>query len=324
MKRFLALFLIFGGILAACAAPAATRQPPTLRPTAVATAPLPTPRPTPAPPRPSPTATAPPPPTSAPTATPAEGALGWRFPLRRPIAPPGDSAIAPTYPFGSDYHGLRPLHRGVDMLNPQGTPVLAAADGVVVFAGEDLATPVGPMANFYGQAVVLEHHLPAQAEPVFTLYGHLASIAVRVGRTVRAGQRLGTVGSRGVAIGPHLHFEVRLGANAYTATQNPVLWLQPPQKNQGVLALRLTTPQGQPRPRLAVTVRGLEEDLPIRYPQTYASPTLPGDPRLHENLVLGALPAGRYRLEVTCCGRLWTREVTIRPQRLAFLAWPLP
>ncbi len=331
--RFLGVLLLWAAVAAGCR-PAASgvRQgaaagavSPTAQPLATATLPPPTATPS---PRPSPSPTLTPTPTHTPMPSPTPCAaevcvLPWAFPLRRPIAPPGNSAIAPTYPFGSDYHGLRHVHHGVDMENPRGTPVLAAADGEVVFAGEDAHSPLGPVPNFYGQAVVLRHVLAVAGEVVYTLYGHLDTVAVQVGQAVAAGEVIGTVGSRGVAVGPHLHFEVRLGEDAYAAAQNPVLWLQPPGPRDGVLAMRLADAAGSLLHLTDIVVRGLDAGLPTFYPQTYATPDLEGDPRLHENLALGGLPAGHYAVEITCCGRLFRREVEIRPHQLTFARWTL-
>ncbi len=331
------VWFVLGAVVAAGCRPAATgvqsgavqgEASPTATLSPVAAAPSPTATPSPAP-SPTPTSTRRPAPTFTPAPTPTPCAaevcvLPWRFPLRRPIAPPGSSAIAPTYPFGSDYHGLRPVHHGADMENPRGTPVLAAAAGVVVFAGADQHALLGPTPNFYGQAVVLRHDFAVAGQPVLTLYGHLDTVAVQAGQTVAAGAVIGTVGSRGVAIGPHLHFEVRLGTNAYDAVQNPVLWLQPSAAGEGALAMRLTDAAGQPRHLTDIVVRGLDAGLPTLYPQTYAPAALPGDPRLHENLALGSLPAGRYEVEITCCGRLFRRQIVIQPYRLTFVRLALP
>ncbi len=329
-RRWLGMLALVAAMLAGCGRPAPSPSPTaaltaTALPTATPSPAAPPPR-TPTPiPLPSPTRTPAPSPTPSPTPCAAEVCvLSWAFPLRRPIAPPGNSAIAPTYPFGSDYHGLRKPHHGVDMANPYGTPVLAAADGVVVFAGDDIRHPLTPWPNFYGQAVVLEHHLPGVPWPLFTLYGHLETIGVRVGQTIAAGEAVGTVGSRGVATGPHLHFEVRLGENAYQAAQNPVLWMQPAAPDDGALALRLTDPSGHPRHLTAIVLRGLTPGLPTRYPQTYVEEALHGDPRLHENAAVGDLPPGDYELEITCCGRLYRRVVEIRPHHLTLVRWRLP
>ena len=70
----------------------------------------------------------------------------------------------------------------------------------------------GPATHFYGNLVVVRLDQHYHGQPVFNLYGHMRSIASRPGEHVQAGDTLGAVGSTGVAIGPHLHFEVRVGA----------------------------------------------------------------------------------------------------------------
>ncbi|WP_174769799.1 M23 family metallopeptidase [Paraburkholderia bonniea] len=104
--------------------------------------------------------------------------------------------------FGVRVHpitGSRHLHTGVDLAAPVGTPVVAAAPGVVEFVGEE---PGG-----YGSYVVVRH-----ASGYTTYYAHLSAFAegLQEGDRVGQGQRLGLVGRTGAATGPHLHFEVRL------------------------------------------------------------------------------------------------------------------
>lgn len=89
------------------------------------------------------------------------------------------------------------VHQGVDYGAARGTRVLAPADGRVVFAG---------FRQVSGNTLVLEH-LPG----VFTLYYHLDSIGLELGDLARQGDLLGTVGSTGLATGPHLHWEMRIG-----------------------------------------------------------------------------------------------------------------
>lgn len=91
-------------------------------------------------------------------------------------------------------------HDGVDLSAPEGTPIFAAADGVVVAAG-----PRGG----YGNAVEVAH-----ADGTTSLYAHARDLAVRAGQHVSAGAVIATVGSTGRSTGNHLHFEVRRGGVA--------------------------------------------------------------------------------------------------------------
>lgn len=156
--------------------------------------------------------------------------------LQRPIAPSGGDSVDRTYPYASTAGGTREPHHGVEFPNPSGTPVLAAADGTVFFAGDDTSTRFGPWSNFYGNLVVLEHPLPGRT--LFTLYAHLSLVNVAIRQTVHAGDEIGEVGATGAAIGSHLHFEVRTSPLDYNSTLNPELWLVP-RPGTGILSVRL-------------------------------------------------------------------------------------
>ena len=106
-------------------------------------------------------------------------------------------------PFGERIHPVthqKSFHDGLDIAAPAGAPVGAAAAGTVIQAG-----PTGT----YGNLVAVRH-----ADGTETRYAHLATIGVRKGDAVAAGQPLGTVGATGRVTGPHLHFEVREGGHA--------------------------------------------------------------------------------------------------------------
>ncbi|CAN5551567.1 hypothetical protein BH20ACT2_BH20ACT2_07530 [soil metagenome] len=101
--------------------------------------------------------------------------------------------------FGMRTHpiiGTSRLHAGMDMSAPSGTPIRAAAPGLVLLAG-----PRGG----YGNTVVLDHD-----DTLGTLYAHQSRVAVEPGDRVEAGDVVGFVGSTGLSTGPHLHFETRL------------------------------------------------------------------------------------------------------------------
>ncbi len=91
-------------------------------------------------------------------------------------------------------------HSGTDFAAAQGTPVPAAQDGVIKFAGR---------SGNYGNMVVIDH-----GEGVETRYAHLSQINVTVGANVTKGQQLGRVGNTGRSTGPHLHYEVRVEGRA--------------------------------------------------------------------------------------------------------------
>lgn len=101
-------------------------------------------------------------------------------------------------------------HQGQDYSAPVGTPVRAAADGVVYYARVSgrLATKTQP-GRGYGRLVKIRH-----AHGVSTRYAHLRRFRVRRGQTVKRGQILGYVGNTGGSTGPHLHFEVRVEGRA--------------------------------------------------------------------------------------------------------------
>lgn len=264
--------------------------------------------------------------TSTPAALPRETCLNAPFCLlnghflfERPIPPQGQTAIARSYPYGSTQNGQREAHHGVEFENPQGTPVLAAAEGQVVFAGDDRQTPLAWVPAFYGNVVVLEHTL--NGETFFTLYGHLHRIAVSAGQHVQAGQALGEVGASGTAIGSHLHFEVRRGANDYFATRNPELWLKPP-KGTGVLAGRIIDARGQPVKGMVNVQRmenGALNPLSVGSVTTYPPNGVNSDDDLRETFVLGELPPGEYRLSLVHLGLLYERIVPIEPDKLTFV-----
>jgi murein DD-endopeptidase MepM/ murein hydrolase activator NlpD len=244
--------------------------------------------------------------------------------LMRPVAEPGRNVVDNTYRFGSTQGQMREPHHGVELPNSSGTSVLAAADGVVVVAGDDRAptsaqgawpiTYYGPYSYFYGNLVVIEHPLPAALladlpdlpQPIYTLYAHLSQVNVEPGQPVKAGQQIGAVGMSGIAEGSHLHFEVRLGENTYESVRNPELWLAPRLDEvgqpMGGIAGRVVDAQGNE----VVISEGIvlqrlpggpqaPHDLEF-YLMTYEEPALIGQPPWRESFAIGDLPAGLYRL----------------------------
>jgi hypothetical protein len=251
-----------------------------------------------------------------------------QFRLARPIAPPGQDSIDPSYPYGSTQGGLRDPHHGVEFLNSFGTPVLAAYDGGVEVAGDDRLTFYGPYSYFYGNLVVLRHILPGVEEPVFTLYGHLSQVLVQVGQKVELGQEIGRVGMSGVATGSHLHFEVRFGENLYQRTRNPELWLEPHQDEAGEpnggLAVRVLDEVGNPAQIESVVLQRLDgpegSRLGESYPQPYDEKALAGQPPFQESFAAGDLAPGWYRVSFAYRG-IQQRELQVLPGQLTVLTF---
>jgi murein DD-endopeptidase MepM/ murein hydrolase activator NlpD len=106
-------------------------------------------------------------------------------------------------------------HKGIDMAAPLGTPIRAAGDGTVDFAG---------VSNGYGNMVVLKHW-----SNYSTAYGHMSRFAsgMRKGQKVHQGDVIGYVGATGWATGPHLHYEFRVGGNAIDPMAQKNLQQQP-------------------------------------------------------------------------------------------------
>lgn len=271
--------------------PAETAPPPSPTPplaTATAT-PSPTPSQTPTqPPTATPTALASPTPTAV-TLKPQD-----HYWFQRPIAASGTDVISPFYAYGSTYRGRYQVHHGVEFENPTGTPVLAVGPGRVVVAGPDNPQVFGLFPNFYGQLVVIQHDQVWLDQPVMTLYGHLSAVQVEVGQSVEAGQVIGAVGESGIALGPHLHFEVRVGENTYDATRNPELWLRP-FRGHGTIAGRLLDAAGDPLRGALVSLYD-DQNAWRRETETYGAGVNP-DEGWQENFVFGNVPAGRYAVQ---------------------------
>ena len=184
------------------------------------------------------------------------------FIFQRPIKPPDNTSVDITYRFGSTENGTREPHHGVEFENPIGTPVYAPADGVVVFAGPDKVAVYSSLTNAYGNLIVIQH-----ADNLYTLYGHLSKILVETGKHVAEGEKIGEVGSAGMAIGSHLHFEVRRGnVQDYFAAQNPELWLIPNLDANGqllgVIQITVTNGKGQLVKHVQFTLQPYDQDQP--------------------------------------------------------------
>ena len=122
----------------------------------------------------------------------ADGALQWPLPVAGTITSPQGYRTDPIT-------GEVSYHSGTDIAVPEGTPILAAADGTVT-----ISNALDSWGGSYGYHVKLDH-----GGGLTTLYAHCSSICVTAGQQVKAGEVIAYVGHTGRATGPHLHFEVQ-------------------------------------------------------------------------------------------------------------------
>jgi murein DD-endopeptidase MepM/ murein hydrolase activator NlpD len=122
--------------------------------------------------------------------------------------------VKPTSGRTSSCFGWRwgALHGGVDIAAPIGTPIYAAASGIVQRAGT---------ATGFGYAVYIRGD-----DGAVTVYGHVNRYFVRAGERVVAGEQIAEVGNRGQSTGPHLHFEVHPSGAMYGSQVDPVPWMR--------------------------------------------------------------------------------------------------
>jgi murein DD-endopeptidase MepM/ murein hydrolase activator NlpD len=96
----------------------------------------------------------------------------------------------------SPFTGRREFHKGLDIANRKGTPIIATGDGTVTFAGSK---------GFLGKVVIINH-----GHGIITRYGHLQKILVKRKKNVKRGDTIGYMGNTGRGTGPHVHYEVLL------------------------------------------------------------------------------------------------------------------
>ncbi len=223
------------------------------------------------------------------------------------------------YPYGTNGRGQYFWHTGIDIQNPQGTTIVAVGDGVVSFAGPDDKIAVGPWPDFYGQAVIIEHDRRWNNQPVYTLYGHVSKVLVAVGQQVKTGDPIAAVGQLGVAIGPHLHLEVRVGAGTYNDVRNPDFWVRP-DPGFGVIAGRVVDYQNYFVPQQLVTLhRAAAPSRFWRETFTYPDKLINSDDNYAETLTFSDVPVGSYLLKTFFDGRQLTVPITVTNQSTSFV-----
>ncbi len=94
----------------------------------------------------------------------------------------------------SPFTGRKELHRGIDILNKEGTPIISPADGIVKEVLNN---------SLWGNSILISH-----SNNIETQYGHLKDIKVKIGQKIKRGDIIGTIGRTGRTTGPHLHYQI--------------------------------------------------------------------------------------------------------------------
>lgn len=151
------------------------------------------------------------------------------------VVPAADKRITSSFGYRRDpFNGRAAMHSGLDFKGAHGSPIFAAADGEVSFAGRKAG---------YGNVVEITH-----ANGMMTRYAHLSRIDVAAGQPIAAGETLGGLGSTGRSTGPHLHFEVRINGRA--VNPRPFLETAPDvfKEARGASPRAAASPSTSPRP----------------------------------------------------------------------------
>ena len=244
----------------------------------------------------------------------------------RPIAPPANDNIDQTYRYGSTMGGFFQPHQGVEFNNPDGTPVLAIGDGVVVYSGP-------AEAGALTVSILHDRRLPVTGDTlfIFSVYYHNSGLDVKVGDRVRAGQPISRVGNTGRATNDHLHLEVHAATdttiktivdslNRYPSyTTNPELWIQP-LPGTGIVAGVVRDASGArvKQARVYGIVKPTPRETPYAYAETYGDKNHP-NPLYGEDFAVGDVPPGDYLMGVDIDGKPVLRRVRVETGKMTWV-----
>jgi len=245
------------------------------------------------------------------------------FYFARPIGVDNVNWASQDYRYGDFFPDSEIVHTGIDIGADRGTPVIAAAEGKVTWAGEGLFKGGATEGDPYGLAVAIRHNFSFNGKEIYTIYAHMDRVDVIVGQKVKTGDQLGIVGITGKTTGPHLHFEVRLFSNSFFDSRNPELWLAPPE-GWGVLVGRMIDRYNQPLYKVNVKVISVTSNTTWTA-RTYGPTSVNGDDYYRENLVLSDLPAGEYWIMFRVRWRDYQYKISIRPGMVNYFTfWERP
>jgi len=248
--------------------------------------------------------------------------------LARPIALSDNPYIDQTYRYGSTMGGFFQQHQGVEFNNPDGTPVMAALDGTVVYAGR---------AEEGALTVTIRHDTTVTANGrryrLYSTYYHNSSLAVKVGAKVHTGQVISRVGNTGRATNDHLHLELAISPTDSIGaivdslqrfppyTTNPELWIAP-LPNTGIVAGQVFDGAGNavPQARIYGLVKTDPRETPFSYVETYGDKAHP-HPLYGEHFAITDVPVGAYVMGTAIGGKKVFRRVTVEAGKLTWVVF---
>lgn len=240
--------------------------------------------------------------------------------FRRPIDSTANWYIDQTYRYGSTMGGNFQQHQGVEFNNPDGTPVHAIGNGVVVYSGR---------AERGALTVAIRHDTTIATTEgrrfVFSVYYHNNELVAKVGDRVRAGDVISRVGHSGRATNDHLHLEVHASPtdsvqaivdslNRFPSyTTNPELWIRP-LPGTGIVAGQVFDSAGVPIPQARVygLVKVEPRETPYSFAETYGNRNHP-HPLYGEHFAVGDVPPGDYVVGVEIHGKKVLRRIRVEP-----------
>jgi murein DD-endopeptidase MepM/ murein hydrolase activator NlpD len=246
--------------------------------------------------------------------------------FRRPIAASDQPYIDQTYRFGSTMGGNFQPHQGVEFNNPDGTPVHAIGDGIVVYSG-----PAEAGAN----TIAIRHDRKLNTADgerlVFSVYYHNSKLLAQVGQRVGVGDMIALVGNTGRATNDHLHLEVHVAPTTDSSkivdpsvryppyNANPELWIEP-LPGTGLLAGQAWDSRGQPVPQARIygLVKPEPQETPFSFIEAYG-PRNHADPVYHEHFAVSDVPAGEYVLGMEIEGRRVSRWIRVAAGKLTWV-----
>ncbi len=228
--------------------------------------------------------------------------------MLRPVRPEDQNLKDQTYLYGSTMGGNFRQHQGNEYNAPEGTPVLAVDDGVIVFIDKEIGHTVLKRDRKEGEFFVYAH------------YHHQYEISKKIGARVKRGEWIGTIGKKGNVTNEHLHFEVSLSivddSNKESHTRNPELWVEP-LPGTGTIAGLLSASDGNPvgGARIYGLTKPIPTESPYSFCETYQNKVHP-DESYGENFVIGDIPPGEYTLTCEHDGKSAAVKVNVEPGKV--------